>query len=86
MGCVGWGVVCHVREFEGGERVARGRRMCEGMGGCGGVILRESAADASPRKWRWAFVCALVGCVDSEICGIQQSHSNRSGILRNVIR
>jgi len=39
MGWEGWGAVCHVRELDGGDRVARGRSTCVGVPPGGGGIF-----------------------------------------------
>jgi hypothetical protein len=47
IGWEGWGAVCQVREFEGGESVARGRRTCVGdPPGGGGIFNRAFSGDS----------------------------------------
>ena len=56
IGRVGWGADCHVRELDGGVRVARGLRVCvrgedmvEGPPRAGRTLRIEAAAAA--RNW-----------------------------------
>jgi hypothetical protein len=40
IGRFGWGADCHVRELEGGERVARGCRVCVRVSGGGDIFQK----------------------------------------------
>jgi hypothetical protein len=82
-GRLGWGADCHVRELEGGERVARGRRVL-GRVSCGVDIFRSDARPLDQRGG-WAIETSVERSLAGDVEPLETENEASDVNAREVV-